>query len=66
MTIPTPRPGRERHCYNCGANMGFIEDRHYDRRDTCGTMECEQRYREDERAEREEAHEQLDRNMGWD
>lgn len=65
MANPIGLKGCERHCYNCGATMGFIEDQHYDRRDTCGTMECEQRYREDVGAECEEAHEQLDRDMGW-
>jgi hypothetical protein len=60
----TPK-GKIRHCPNCGAGMGFIEDRYYDRRDTCGSRECEREARNDAYAEREEAHEQLDRDMGW-
>jgi len=54
-----------RHCWNCGAEMGVIENRYYDRGDTCGQMECEREARNAAQAEREEAHEQLDRDMGW-
>lgn len=54
-----------RHCFNCGAEMGVIEDKHYDRRDTCGARECEREARYEAEAERSEAHEQLDRDMGW-
>lgn len=59
------RKGSERHCANCGASMGFIENRHYDRRDTCGARECEREARDEQAAERADAHEQLDRNNGW-
>lgn len=62
MTTPA---GKERHCFNCGASMGFIENKYYDRRDTCGKRECEREARNEAYAEREEAHEQLDRDMGW-
>lgn len=54
-----------RHCWNCGAELGFIEARHYDRTDTCGKRECEREARDQAAAEREDAHEQLDRDMGW-
>ena len=54
-----------RHCWNCGAEMGLVEDRHYDRSDTCGKRECDRAAREQHEAEREEAHERLDRDMGW-
>lgn len=56
---------KERFCWNCGASLGVIEDRHYDRRDTCGSRECEREARDEERAEREDAHRQLDEDMGW-
>lgn len=62
--IVKPR-ARERFCFNCGASMGVIEDRYYDRRDTCGSRECEREARDEAAAERDEAHERLDRDMGW-
>ena len=46
--------------------MGFIENRYYDSRDTCGASECEREARDAAYAEREEAHERLDRDNGWD
>ena len=58
-------PGKERFCWVCGASMGFIENRYYDRRDTCESRECLREAREAERQERDEAHEQLDRDRGW-
>lgn len=61
-----PKPkAKLRHCWNCGADMGVIEDRYYDRSDTCGAAECAREARDQARAERDEAHEQLDRDMGW-
>jgi len=45
--------------------MGVIEDKYYDRSDTCGKRECEREARDQARAERDEAHEKLDRDMGW-
>lgn len=56
---------RERHCWNCGDSMGVIENRYYDRTDTCGKSECEREARYQRNAERDEAHEQLDRDLGW-
>jgi hypothetical protein len=61
---PTP-PGKIRHCWNCGADMGFIENRYYDRTDVCGSRECNRAAQDAFRQERDEAHEQLDRDMGW-
>ena len=52
------------HCYYCGADIG-LKDRFSDRFDTCGDRECERAARDDAFAERDEAHKQLDRNMGW-
>lgn len=56
---------KERFCWNCGASMGVIENRYYDSRDTCGATECDREARYQAEAERAEAHEQLDRDMGW-
>lgn len=62
--MATPK-SRERFCAYCGESLGFIEDRYYERNDTCGKLECDRVMRDDAAAEREEAHEQLDRDMGW-
>jgi len=45
--------------------MGVIEKRHYDRIDTCGKPECEREARDQARAELDEAHEKLDRDLRW-
>jgi hypothetical protein len=55
-----------RFCCCCGAELGVWEAKHYDRRDTCGAQACEREMRDAEAAERFEAHERLDRDMGWD
>ena len=52
-----------RHCFNCGAELGAYWD--FDRRDTCGARECNREAADDARAERDDAHERLDRDMGW-
>jgi len=57
---------KERFCWHCGKSMGFVSNAYYDRRDTCGDRECDNEARNAERCEREEAHEQLDRDGGWD
>ena len=62
---PKPHKARERHCWFCGASMGVIEDRYYDRGDTCGKLECDREARHAAQAERDDAHERLDRDMGW-
>jgi anaerobic ribonucleoside-triphosphate reductase len=58
--------GKIRHCWYCGEDMGFIEDRYFDKHDTCGKAECERERRYALREEREEAQRRLDENMGWD
>ena len=58
--------GKERFCWVCGTSIGYVEDRFYDRRDSCGSRECQREERDAYRAERDEAHEQLDRDRGWD
>jgi hypothetical protein len=57
---------KERFCWYCGASLGEIEDSHYEPTDTCGKRECERAANDEARAQREEAHRQLDRDMGWD
>ena len=52
-------------CWYCGKDMGEFDRRYCDSRDTCGEPECERAARDAERQEREEAHEQLDRDRGW-
>lgn len=56
---------KERFCWNCGASVGVIENRYYDSRDTCGATECNREAQHQAEAERAEAHERLDRDMGW-
>lgn len=54
-----------RHCFNCGEELGVMDSFEYHHLDTCGKAECEREARSESLAEREEAHEQLDRDMGW-
>jgi hypothetical protein len=58
-----PREAKERFCFNCGASLGCYAD--YDRLDDCGAKECTRAARDALAQERDEAHEQLDRDMGW-
>lgn len=52
-----------RHCFFCGEELGVYAD--YDPLDSCGKRECERAVRDALEQEREEAHERLDRDMGW-
>lgn len=52
-----------RHCFNCGDDLGVYA--YSDPLDHCGKQECAREAQDAARAEREEAHEQLDRDMGW-
>ena len=63
-TTDKKRKPKMRHCFNCGEELGAYA--FYDSRDTCGKVECDREARNDFYAEREEAHERLDRDMGWD
>ena len=58
-----PREAKERFCFNCGASLGVYAD--YDRMDACGARECVQAARDAYVQERDEAHEQLDRDFGY-
>jgi hypothetical protein len=65
MADDFPKPaGKERFCWNCGQSMGWIANYAYERTDTCGARECEREARDQEQAERDDAHDQLDRDMG--
>lgn len=57
------RVARMRHCFNCGDEIGEYAD--YDRLDDCGKLECSRAARDAMAEEREEAHERLDRNLGY-
>lgn len=52
-----------RRCFHCGDDIGVYAD--YDRLDTCGKQECEREASNEVRQRRDEAHEQLDRDLGW-
>ena len=53
-----------RHCFYCGEELGVYAD--YDPLDTCGAQECQRAASDALRSERDEAHERLDRDRGWD
>ena len=58
---------KERFCWNCGESLGVIEDRHYDRGDVCGKLDCNRAARDAAQSERDERHRQIDDeyNGGW-
>jgi hypothetical protein len=65
MDAPKKATAQMRYCWNCGDEMGVIERKFYDPHDTCGKIECNREARYAEEVERSEAHDQLDRDMGW-
>jgi hypothetical protein len=54
---------KQAYCGWCGEPVDAAA---WERFPTCGARECERAAREEEIGEREEAHGQLDRDMGWD
>lgn len=52
-----------RHCFNCGKELGYYAE--YDPLDDCGARECQRAAQDAYQQEREEAHEQLDRDLGY-
>ena len=52
-----------RHCFFCGEELGCYAE--YDPLDTCGKAECDREARYARQAERQEAHDRLDDDMGW-
>lgn len=57
-------PAWRHHCFNCGKDIGE-KDRFSEQMDDCGAIECTRAARDAYAQERDEAHEQLDRDMGW-
>ena len=56
--------GRMRYCFNCGEALGVYKD--HDPLDHCGKQECQKEAQYAEQERRREAHEKLDRDMGWE
>lgn len=52
------------HCDYCGEEIGVFAKYPGDIL-SCGQIECNRAARDDEQARRDEAHEQLDRDMGY-
>jgi hypothetical protein len=59
--MATPRMQR---CFYCGAEIGVMA--YAEPFDTCGKPECDREAAAAQRQERDEAHEQLDRDRGWE
>ena len=55
---------RRHRCFNCGEDLGPW-DRFSDHLDTCGKQDCQREAYIAHAQEREEAHERLDRDMGY-
>lgn len=51
-----------KHCAWCGEYLGEACD---NEPESCGKPECNREVRDMQEADRQEAHEQLDRDMGW-
>lgn len=54
---------RMRYCFYCGDELGVYAD--WEPLDTCGKSACEREARYTAEENRAEAHERLDRNLGW-
>lgn len=52
-----------RFCFYCGEELGCYAD--YDPLDTCGKSECNREAGSAMREERQNAHDDLDDQMGW-
>lgn len=57
------KTAKMRRCFNCGEEIGVYAD--YDPLDDCGKPECVREARNQAEQEREDAHEHLDRDMGY-
>lgn len=53
-------------CEYCGDDLGGSVDKYHGEPVTCGKRECARWAYEETQIAREEAHENLDRMMGWD
>jgi hypothetical protein len=65
MSEQPKQDAKMRYCWYCGDELGVIENKHYDRMDTCGKTECERARRQADQDEHDELHEKLDRDLGW-
>ena len=54
-----------KHCENCGVELFNPQTRFHGEMVTCGSSECDREARNSELQQREEAHEQLDIDLGW-
>lgn len=54
-----------RFCFNCGEELGFYSAAYENRFEACSKLECQREERDAYQQEREEAHEQLDRDLGY-
>lgn len=52
------------YCFYCGEKLG-VYDNFGERYETCGKPECEREARDCQAQDHAEAHEQLDRDMGY-
>lgn len=52
-----------RHCFYCGEELGQYRD--HDPLDTCGKAECNREAQRAAQSEREDAHRQLDDDLGY-
>lgn len=55
---------KKQFCFNCGAELG-VYAAYYGDLQNCGSAECLRAERETLQAEREEAHQRLDDEMGY-
>lgn len=53
------------HCFYCGEELGVYRH-HPNDIEHCGSRECAREAMAAHRQERDEAHERLDRDMGWE
>jgi len=58
------KPIRMHHCFNCGEELGPW-DRFCEPLDHCGKRECAREAQDQMAMERADAHDRLDRDMGW-
>jgi hypothetical protein len=62
--MKAPKPMKMQHCFYCGEKLGVYSGN--DGLDTCGKRDCDREARDARNTERFEAHENLDRDMGWE
>ena len=60
-----PIPAKTRYCFNCGDALGPYGNPGFYRFESCSKPECQNAERDAQQQEREEAHEQLDRDLGY-